>query len=151
MTRRIVEVAAPAEGRDRGQRFVITEMPALQAERWAIRVVMAMLKAGVELPVDAADAGMEALSTWGLIALSTVDFFIIEPLLDEMMGCIQIREKAVIRALVASDIEDVETRLLLRWEVWRLHTAFFPSVFRWIPTRPKSAPGSRATRTSRRP
>ena len=37
-------------GRDKGKQFLITEMSASQAENWAIKVILAIGNAGIEIP-----------------------------------------------------------------------------------------------------
>ncbi|MGF6604574.1 hypothetical protein P3T23_009330 [Paraburkholderia sp. GAS448] len=117
-----------AEGRDHGKVFQLTEMPADQAEKWAIRVLLALGRAGIDLPPGIEREGMAAMARVGLEALMRIDFHDAEPLLDEMMGCVRFQpnpaDPKVVRALIADDIEEVATRVLLRREVFRLHTGF---------------------------
>ncbi|MGF6444394.1 hypothetical protein [Paraburkholderia youngii] len=115
-------------GRDAGKMFKLTEMSAEAAEKWAIRALLALGRAGVQIPDSAVREGMGAIARIGIGLLMRVDFHDAEPLLDEMMACVQIQpnpnDLAVVRALVADDIEEVATRVLLRREVFRLHTGF---------------------------
>ena len=83
MARNAKPVVITAEGRDKGKRFVLTEMPALRAEKWALRALLALAKAGVDLPDDAVGAGMAALAVAGLQALRKLEFTDAEPLMDE--------------------------------------------------------------------
>lgn len=111
--------------RDNGRKFLITEMPASQTERWALRVLASLTKAGFEIPDEA--QGMEAVVRSGLeTVLGKLDFYDLEPLLDEMMGCIQVVSSAgITRKLLEEDIEEVKTRLILKREVFALHVDFF--------------------------
>ena len=59
MARR-TETFTATYGRDAGKSFTLTEMPADQAERWAIRALLALAGAGVDRPDGAADAGVFA-------------------------------------------------------------------------------------------
>lgn len=117
------------EGRDKGKTFKITEMSAMQAERWAMRAFFAMANAGVDVPDDVADAGMAALAEFGLKALGAIRWEDAEPLLNEMMECVSfVPEPAKsdqARKLMDEDIEEVSTRLELRKAIWDLHTGFF--------------------------
>lgn len=130
--RKTKTVTIDAEGRDRGKTFLITEMPAAQAERWAMRALMAVADAGVDLPESAASAGMAGIAAIGIRAIFRIPFDKAEPLMNEMMGCVQFvadPRKPYPRALVedsgdGDDIEEVATRLLLRSEVFELHTGF---------------------------
>lgn len=115
--------------RDAGKVFVLTEMPADQAERWALRALFSMQTAGIEIPDDAAQAGLASVFQVGLKAITTVPWKEAEPLLAEMMACVQY-EHAPNQPLQRimdgeqSQIEDVTTRLLLRAKVFELHTGF---------------------------
>ena len=58
--------------------------------------------------------------------LLKIPFDAAKPLLDEMMGCVQIVPSANIkRPLIEDDIEEVKTRLLIRKAIWDLHMDFF--------------------------
>lgn len=113
-----------AESRDNGKTFRITEMPASQAEKWAIRALLAVAKSGVELPDGAMQGGMRVIAYLGLQALTNLHFEDADPLLDEMFACIQIVEPKIVRALTEDDIEEVRTRVNLRKEVFELHLGF---------------------------
>lgn len=125
-------VPIDVEGRDKGKTFLITEMPAAQAERWAMRALMAVADAGVDLPESAVNAGMAGIAAIGIRAIFRIPFEKAEPLMNEMMGCVQFvwdTRKNLTRSLVddgteSDDIEEVSTRLLLRSEVFELHTGF---------------------------
>lgn len=116
------------DGRDQGKKFKLTEMPADHAERWAMRAVLALMKSGVELPEGIERLGMSALAGLGLRAISGLDWEIAEPLLNEMMSCVQIMpdpsKPQIVRNLISEDIEEITTRLKLRMEVFKLHTDF---------------------------
>ena len=117
--------------RDRGKTFLVTEMPAAQGEEWAFRALCAMAKSGVQLPDDYSNMSMAAIAGLGFTALSGMQFGDAKPLLDEMMDCVKFvgdpaKPDATTRALIGQDdIEEISTRLLLRKEVFSLHTDFF--------------------------
>jgi hypothetical protein len=116
------------DGRDKGKQFHLKEMPASQAEAWAIRALLAIGNAGVEIPDDAAGLGMAGVAAMGIKALMAIPYAAAEPLLDEMMACVQAMPSAnVFRPLVEDDIEEVVTRFKLRKAVWELHAGFFDS------------------------
>ena len=125
MARKTLTFTVQDKGRDLGKKYLITEMPASQAERWAIRVILAIGKAGIEIPEGLAAQGMAGLAAVGLMSLPRIPFEDAEPLLEEMMGCVQRVETSAIRALVEDDIEEVPTRLKLRKAIFELHTDFF--------------------------
>lgn len=117
------------EGRDKGKVFKLTEMGADPAERWALRLIFAMMNAGIEMPDDIESMGMAGLLVMGLRSLGKIPYPLAEPLLDELMGCVSIipdpGKPNVVRSLIESDIEEVKTRLMLKKEVFDLHTGFF--------------------------
>ena len=115
-------------GRDKGKRYLITEMSATQAEKWATR---AMLAIGRSLPSGAMSSNIEKIAVvlqHGLQALFGTSFIEAEPLMDEMMECVEAlpdkNNPTLNRALVEDDIEEVATRLQLRDEVIKLHVNF---------------------------
>lgn len=128
--------------RDDGKAFVITEMPALQAEKWALRAFLALAKAGVDIPENIQDAGFAGIAMVGLASLGGLNFADAEPLLDELLGCVQYMpdqsHPAILRGdfLAAGDVEEVPTFLLLRREVFELHSNFSQLAARWGLTSP---------------
>lgn len=135
MARKTKLITIPqAEGnRDSGKTFLLTEMSAAQAEKWALRALGAIANSGLDIPPDVMQLGMGALVAVGFKGLLTMQFDEAEPLLDEMMGCVVIvpnpKEPNVVRPVDDEDIEDVTTRLMLRSEVFDLHTGFSPAGF----------------------
>jgi hypothetical protein len=126
--RKTLVYTVPFEGRDKGRAFHLAEMPADAAEKWAIRALLAIGHAGIDLPPDIENGGMAAIARVGLDALMRVDFHDAEPLLDEMTACVSIQpnptDPKIVRGLMPDDIEEVATRVALRREVVRLHTGF---------------------------
>lgn len=113
-------------GRDKGKQFHITEMSASQAENWAIRVILAVGNAGIEIPDGLASQGMAGLLAIGYMSLLKIPFESAKPLLDDMMTCVQyVPMQGVKRPLIEDDIEEVSTRLQIRKAVWNLHMDFF--------------------------
>ena len=120
---RRTETVEIAEGRDAGKKYQITEMSAEAAEWWAFRALQAIAGADAELNLQAPLSDMAAQ---GIKALAKVHPDQAKPLLDEMMGCVQILVPATQkpRALLDGDIEDVKTRFMLRKAVMELHLGF---------------------------
>lgn len=129
--RKTETITIDTEGRDKGKVFLITEMAADPAERWAIRAFFALMNTGVDLPDDIADQGMAGIAAIGLKALGMLPFEAAEPLLAEMWTCVQIvpdpAKPGLVRKLIPEDIEEVGTRVQLRKAVFGLHTGFFTS------------------------
>jgi hypothetical protein len=124
MARRTAEITIQNDSRDGGKIFVLTEMPANQAEKWAARALLALTNSGIQIPDEMQGAGMAAIATIAIQAFSGIAFEAAEPLMDEMFGCIQIKEKHLTRRLTDDDIEEVATRLTLRGEDLSLHLGF---------------------------
>jgi len=129
MARKITTFAVDAEGRDKGKRFLLTEMPASQSEMWALRAFTALARAGVELPDGFQAQGMAALAVMGVRALSALPFQELQPLLDELFTCVErvpdLSQPQFSRKLIEDDIEEIATRLRLRLELLKLHFDFF--------------------------
>jgi hypothetical protein len=130
MARRIKRVTiADPKSRDDGKTFILTEMPADQAEWWAARAFLALTNAGAEVPEGAQAAGMAGFAIMGVQALYQLRAEILKPLLDEMFECVryehdQKHAPQPIQAGQLSQIEEVATRLKLRLELLELHTGF---------------------------
>ena len=144
MARRQLTIRIDAEGRDKGKVFVLTELPASQAERWALRAVMALGAANAELPDGMELAGLaglaraigvtdgasllEAFARTALTLFTRIPFEQAEELLGSMWACVQIipdpGNPSVIRSLIEDDIEEVATRLRLRSEIIKMHLGF---------------------------
>lgn len=124
--RRTAEVVIEADGRDTGKKFLITEMPATQAEKWAIRLLLALAKSGADVPPEVLQLGMAGVAMMGIHGLAGLPYSEAEPLLDEMFKCVKIVMPAMPdgRTLVENDIEEVATRIQLRGEVLALHVNF---------------------------
>lgn len=111
--------------RDFGKTFHLTEMPAMVAEKWATKALFALAQSGVDINPGLLNAGMNGLAVIGIQALLNVKFEAAEPLLDQMMACVKIKEPSITRALTPDDIEEVKTFFTLRGEVLKLHLGFF--------------------------
>jgi hypothetical protein len=128
MARKELKVTIDAEGRDHGKIFLIKEMSASDIEDWGVRVLLGLAKSGVEIPDDVASAGIAGVAQMGLKALGGMEMSHLRPLLEEMMGCIEIlpdpSNHKLVRSLVEDDIEEFKTRLTLRAQWFSLHTGF---------------------------
>ena len=128
--RRTKSVVIASDGRDKGKTFIITEMPAEQAETWAARALFAVSKSGLDVPLDMLAGGFAGIAALGAQALLSASFADAKPLLDEMMDCVAFMpdiskpNTLVSGAMLNSQIEEVRTRLTLRSEVLDLHLGF---------------------------
>jgi len=128
MARKVESFTVTDEGRDHNKTFLLTEWPASKAEAWAIRALLALGAANVDVPEGVMNDGMAGIAAVGLKKLFALPYSAAGPLLDELMECVQVtpdaRRSQVKRALVESDIEEIRTRLTLKWEVLKLHIDF---------------------------
>jgi hypothetical protein len=136
MGRKTETIKVPSEwgARDAGKIFRITEMSAAQAEKWAMRALMLLRGSGERIPANIEGFGMIGVAILGFNVFMNAQIKPdeLEPLLDEMMTCVQIvrdpKNLEVATDIVsADDIEEVRTRLWLRSEILRLHTNFSPA------------------------
>jgi hypothetical protein len=125
MARKTARVTIDADGRDKGKTFVVTELPALDIERWTVRLVLALGKNGVNLPGVQADSGFAGIAgvLWALLAQVSPEEA--ETLMATMLEGLKIDEGKIIRELVTDDIEEPETLLQLRMAWVDLHSGFF--------------------------
>ena len=125
-----------ADSRDAGKYFRIKELPAVEAERWAWRLALAVKGTTAQVPVEFVNMGIVGVAIRGINAFlaADVEWHKLQPLLDEMLVCVT-RVPDFTRAPEASaplimnggdtdDIEDIETIAWLRAEVLSLHTGF---------------------------
>ena len=154
---------------DRGteKTFYIKEMPARQAEAWANRAFLALAHSAVDFPPGIERAGMAEIAQVAHL-FSGVRFPELEPLLDELLGCVMrvpdpTRLTPLGRPVMfplkytgseMDDIEDVATAHFLRREVVSLHTNFTLAglLLNLLATTTEltALPASSPTRTSRR-
>lgn len=137
---------ADTDNRDRGKTYVITEMPATQAEAWAIRALLALARNGTEVPAEALQAGFAGLIPYLTNLVGAVRWEDAQPLLAEMLTCVQYQATIdsqgtkFTRKLVDGDIEETETLMLLRKEVIKLHKGFLRAVGNLISPAAKETP-----------
>lgn len=130
MARKTTRITITEEGRDKNKNFILTELPADQAERWAIRAMLGMAQSGADISPEVMAGGMASLAAMGMQALLGARWEILEPLLDEMWECVafEITRGAPLQNIfpgLNSQIEEVKTRFALRMAVLGLHMDFF--------------------------
>lgn len=153
MARRELTYTVTTPGRDLGKAFRLTEMSALQAEKWAMRAFLALAAAGAELPPGIEEQGFVGLVTVGLSSFKGVNYYDAEPLLDEMLACVQVipepSNPAILRPMNGQDdVEEVATLLELRREVLRLHVDFSKVAALLTSRAATTSPASPTTSTS---
>ena len=115
-------------GRDNGKTFLLTEMPADQAEQFAWKVACAAFNGGMGIPYDLLKSGWAGLAHIGPGLLTAIPYDALKPLLDDMLQCVQIipepSRPGTTRPFDYADIEEATTLLALRAEVFKLHVNF---------------------------
>lgn len=134
-------VRIETEGRDFGKHFLITEMDAMRAEKWAMQALLAMARGGINVPDDVLTSGAIGILVAGLSSITKLPFEDARPLLDEMLTCIALvpdpskrdamnTDRPITRPVIwdddvnDSDVQEVSTILFLRKEVAELHVGF---------------------------
>lgn len=119
------------ENRDLGKIFFIKEMDAFSAARWADRAFLALAHAGIEVPKEIVQLGIIGVFLISMRAFTNARYDELEPLLEELIGCVQFcpnpGDLAVRRKIIrgdAGDIDEVSTIYALRQEVLQLHSGF---------------------------
>lgn len=143
MARKIIDYKVTADNRDKGKVFIITEMSAVQAHKWASKALFAILNSGGEIPDEMLKMGLPGIAAAGMGSISSIPFAVAEPLLDELMGCVKIRQDLTPdgRPLMPEDIEEMSTIFDLQGKVLTMHIAPFISGVR---QKSPSAPTTRA-------
>lgn len=160
MARKTANVTITDDGRDKGKVFVLTEMDSCKGEAWAMRAILAVMAGDVSIPQGFERMGMAGMAELGIRALAGLRWEVAKPLLDEMWECVAVmpdpRAPHVVRPVMdeANDIEEVATRLKLRYEVLVMHMGFLRAVVNSISLQSGGLaaavkPRGRNTKTSR--
>lgn len=138
MARKTELVTIDTPGRDHGKTFVITEMSADRGARWAYRALLALTNVGASIPDEMLHAGFAGVAAMQAIipdlfrALGKLEFDRAEPLLAELLGCVQYQPPGLPKqALMAGElcqIEEIATFPLLHWRTLSLHVDFSEAV-----------------------
>jgi len=141
MSRKSLRVTIDAEGRDKGKAFVLHEMPSDQAERWFIRLVLALANAGAKVPEEILFGGAagfaEMLPTLrnslvvAIRAIQGLDHRDVRELMEEMTPFIKWQPPGMpappeqdIFPGDNAQIDEVATWIKLRFELIQLHVGF---------------------------
>ena len=114
-------------GRDKGKKFIIEEMPLLKADRWASRALIALSGAGLTVPDP--KEGILGVASIALSAFKNIPEETALSLMNELLDCVSITpEGGAPRKLDLSFdseyIEDISTLWKLRYEALLLHIDF---------------------------
>ncbi len=134
MARKIKHIVIDAEGRDKGKRFLITEMASDIGERWAMQALFLLANNGANIGAVDPKTGMAGLAAVGFQALQHLPYADAEPLMNQMFQCVKIVPSADAppRPITeghpdsgeGGDIEEIPTRFTLRKEIFKLHVDF---------------------------
>lgn len=128
MGRKNSTVVISTPGRDFGKSFLLTEMDCTKAEKWGQRALGVMIRGGVDLPELLTASGFSGIVSVGFMALFAAPWADVEPLLDELMSCVQVmpdpNKPAILRGIYESDIEEISTLVTLRLEAFELSSGF---------------------------
>ena len=120
-----------ADGRDKGKTFVITEMSVIDADNWANRALLAMLRGGVDVGnLDFSNintsGGMLELARVVIAGLGNMQESIATDLLNELLDCAKIvpSGRTPRDILLDSDIESIKTLWQIRKEALMIHIDF---------------------------
>jgi hypothetical protein len=153
MARRTKVVPITDEGRDKGKRFLITEMVRFSGGSVGFRVLLALTNNNAS-NAGGLKTGMAGLAQIGLRGLTGLPWFVAEPLLKEMFECVQVCPDAknlnIVRPLEPAggegdyDIEEVLTRIKLRKEIFQLHVDFSSAAIQSLFGKVKEAAGKQS-------
>jgi hypothetical protein len=134
---KLVEVDGdPVTNRDAGKVFLLTEMAAGPAEKWAMRAFLALARAKVDVAPEIASLGLIGVWLISFQALQNASWHDAEPLMDEMFTCVRVcpnkDDRGVTRPLIETDIEEVKTQVRLRRELMELHAGFTFADLLWM-------------------
>ena len=132
MTRRTEVVTITEENRDHGKSFLLTEMTADKAERWAVRALTHAMQNGAPMPpgmVGGQGLSLAGLAAVGVFILVWIPYEKLEPMLEEAMRCVQfvVGDKIKPQPIHAGNlcqIHEVSTFVMLRKKLWELHLGF---------------------------
>lgn len=120
---KIVVIDNP-KSRDHGRQYQVTEMDAESAEWWAIRMLQGLLGSSADVDIT---APLSQLARYAFIGLAQMPAAQLKPLMDEMKPCMKVLlpDGKTTRDIIAGDVEEIETWLELRKEVFGVLTGFF--------------------------
>ena len=125
MARKEITYTVSDEGRDKGKKFLITEMSARKAEEFALRAFSSAVACGIKNDKTDPSQGMLALAKIGYALIVTMPYEYSQPLLDQLMSCVKIQEQHITRDVLEVDVEEVATYLKLKKAAYDLHVSFF--------------------------
>lgn len=128
---KIIVIEDDPNNRDRNNQYLLTELPARKAERWAWKAFLVLGKAGIDIEAISG-SGMAGIANLGIEAirgLAKASYDDLSPLLDEMEQSIEFIPDPKShpdrkRPLIESDVQEWSTWLTFRMEFIKIHTGF---------------------------
>lgn len=154
MARKSIIYRVASGGRDQGKSFVITELPARQADLWGIKVLAALANSGVPVPEEIVGSGLAGVAALGIPQVLRFNFPEFEPLIAELLSCVTRKDPEdpqISWPLSDNDIEEIPTLYELRREVLILHMGFLPPATLSKLTSMLRSAGFKTTPTSQEP
>jgi len=113
----------PKLNRDAGKTFLITEMSAWDATMFGAKALLLLTNSGATVPDSS--SGMAGLAVAGLMALEKLSFAQLQPLLVELIGCVQyVHRPGHPPQDARENIEEPGTYMKLFRAAFQLHTGF---------------------------
>lgn len=111
-------------GRDKGKTFHLKEMGAHPFFNLTLKVLCAVSASDPSMNIDI-DGEVQALTESVIKALFRCEYFVVKPILDELLTCATIRHNDKLnRLIVEGDIEEAGTIVSLMKQVFWLHVGF---------------------------
>ncbi|GBR56504.1 hypothetical protein [Gluconobacter sphaericus] len=131
-----ITVVCPHEGADKGKRFAITRMSAIEADKWGRHCLQAAAASGADIPGVAAGGGLAAVAAAGIGIFAAIRPERMDELLDRLMQTVELLpdpSNPATRlpwAVAQTQIEEIPTIGWLQTEAFKLHVDFFKGVGR---------------------
>jgi hypothetical protein len=129
-----VIVVCPHDGEDKGKRFKITRMSALDADRWGRHCLQAAAASGGDIPGVVQGGGLAAVASAGIGIFAAMDPARMDVLLDRLMEQISLAPNPANPSVTmpwvvaCTQIEEIRTIGWLQAEAFKLHVDFFKGV-----------------------
>jgi len=133
MTRKtILYEVSEQSSRDFGKKYELTEMSAFQCERWCLKAIRGIVKAGFNIPDEFNDFPAQALVAMGVTAFLAIDELTQSELMSEILLTVKItstkdsafQPRKLLLSDSSEDISEVSTLIELRKEFFKLNLNF---------------------------
>lgn len=128
MARKTLVYTITANNRDKGKKFLITEMSPRVGHAWATRVLFGIMNSGVDMPAEWLNNGMAGVAQAGFRAIGSIRPEMGEPLMLDLLTCVQAmpnpEDPNVLRSDWDADVEEATTIFQLQYKAFELCTGF---------------------------